>query len=142
MHRDLPIAVGEPVPSHEQDAVLRGQGFQEVLNQPDKLLLLYVSLHCAGRGQTALQLLQRHRVAAAAPLGRSVRVIPHEGKIADDSAQEGQQRIGPRRRDGVPSTQVGVVHTFLRVLAAVQDVVGQTVADLTVFAVQLSERLL
>ena len=69
-------------------------------------------------------------------------MIPHEGEIADNLAQKGQQRIGPRRWDGIPGAQVSVVYTLLRILAAVQNVVGQTVADPAVFVVQLPERLL
>jgi len=47
-------------------------------------------------------------------------VIPHQGKIADDLTEEGQQRVGPRWRDGVPCAEVGVAYAFLRILAAVQ----------------------
>ena len=65
-----------------------------------------------------------------------------DGQIAGDTADIAAQIVRPLGRDAVPDTQIGVADTLLRVLRQIQQVRRRPAHGLSVFVIQLTQRLL
>ena len=92
----------------------------------------------AGGGDAVLNLLHAGIVRAVSFHSR-VGTVAHDRIPADQDTHERQQRIRPLRRNGVPRAQVRIVDALLRILPTVQDIVGQFMANLSVFGVQFAD---
>ena len=96
--------------------------------------------HLASAGNTVLQLCQRRVHLAAAPLLGAGSLMPVQRQIAGDLPQIGRQLGRPLRRNRVPRPQPRIVDTFLRVLTAVQNIVRNMVAVLTLSLIHIFRR--
>jgi hypothetical protein len=60
-----------------------------------------------------------------------------DGDVSDDPTYKSKQWIWPLGWDCVPSAKVGIIHTFFRIQMVTQNVIGDSMANFSVFCIQL-----
>ena len=94
------------------------------------------------RGSKIGNLFQHHRDFTAAPLFRSGLLPAVEGEISCDFPEKAPEHGGAVRRDAVPASKPGVIHTFLGVLPAEEDISRDGMAIAPVFPGTFRDRAL